>query len=204
MRNHRRLMMVCGLLVWGVGLCWAAEGSHTAGSEEKPTLLTFDPGAAVWSIIVFLLLVLALRSAAWKPILRVLHEREQFIEKSIADAAEARHQAQKLLEQYQAQLERAGEEAAAIIAAGRREAEVVRRRLHEEARKEAQEIIARARREIQLAADAARKELHDEVSELAVEMAARILRRELSVSDHRVLVAQSLEAMREVGKARLN
>jgi len=190
----------------------APTGAHAArttpageqGEEHKPALLQYDPGAAVWSIIVFVLLLILLRLTAWKPILRVLTEREEFIAKSISDAKERTEQAQRLLEDYKAQLDKAREEASAIVAEGRRDAEVAARRIQEQARKEGDDLVARARREIQLATDSARKLLHDEASELAVRVAGRIIRKELSAADHRDLVDESLKEIQSAGKVRMN
>jgi F-type H+-transporting ATPase subunit b len=204
MRSYWRLITVYGVLFLSTALCVAAEAGHAAGAENKPALLTFDPGAAVWSIIVFVLLLIALRAAAWKPILRVLTEREQFIEKSIADAKQEREQAARLLADHQARLEKAHQEAAAIVAEGRREAAVVARKIQDQARREAEEIVARARREIQLAANATLKDLYDQTADLAVQVAGGILRKELSPGDHRTLIAESLEQMQAAGQPKLN
>src|SRR5215470_6406478 len=62
----------------------AGHGGHA--EEEKPPLLSFDPGAAVWSIVVFVLLLALLRKFAWKPILEGLQQREKFIHDSIEAA----------------------------------------------------------------------------------------------------------------------
>jgi F-type H+-transporting ATPase subunit b len=190
-------------------VCAAQEHAVGGGQNEhreaaKPALLTFDPGAAVWSIVVFVVLLLLLRWTAWGPILRVLNDREQFIRKSIDDAKQEREQASRLLHDYEAQLAKAREEASAVVAEGRRDAEVVKSRLKEEARKEGEDLIARAKREIQLATDSARKELHDEVSELAVRVAAGIFKKQLTPADHKDLVAQSLKEMQAAGKVKMN
>lgn len=175
----------------------AEAGGH--GDANKPALLQFDPSAALWSIIVFLLLLVLLRLTAWKPMLRVLTEREQFIAKSIADARHEREEAARLLAEHQAQLDRAREEASAIVAEGRRDAEVVARRIQDEARAAADELIARARREIQLAVDTTRKDLQDRAAEVAVAVAGRIIRKELSAAEHRQFVAESLDQIRQAG-----
>jgi F-type H+-transporting ATPase subunit b len=200
--------LICACLALPLA-CAAQEHSAAAGHGEgdgapKPALLTFDPGAAIWSIIVFVVLLLVLRGVAWRPILRVLNDREQFIRKSIDDAKQEREQASKLLKDYEVQLAKAREQASAIVAEGRRDAEVVKNRLKEEARKEGEDLITRAKREIQLATDTARKELHDEVSELAVRVAAGILRKQLTPADHTDLVAQSLKEMQAAGKVKMN
>jgi len=180
----------------------AAGGGH--GEEEMPPLLQFDPGAAVWSIVIFVLLLVLLRATAWKPILRVLNEREEFIQKSLDDARLERQEAERLLAEYKAQLERARQEAGAIVEEGRRNAEEVRRRIQQEAREEAQDILERARRDIRLAKDAAIKDLYDQTAELAVRVASGILKKEISPEAHRQLVADSLAEMRNTGRENMN
>lgn len=187
----------------------AAHGADTHGAgaadeHAKPALLQFDPGAAIWTIIVFVLLLVVLRLAAWKPILRVLQERESFIERSIADAKDDRAKAEKLLADYRAQLDKARDETAALLDKGRQDADAVRQRMLEDARREAGEVAARARREIELAADTALKELYDRAAELSVDVARRIVSKELSADDHRRLIDESLAEMRKAGKTGMN
>ena len=224
MHNHWRLLAACGVFCVApllahaqheppraggppAGHTAAAPAAHSGGHEEeaqKPALLQFDPGAAIWAIVIFFLLLVLLRTTAWKPILRVLQEREKFIKDSIADAKREREQAEQLLGEYKAQLEKARAEVAAIIAEGRRDAEAAARRIQEQARHDADETANRARREIQLAAETARKGLHDEAAQLAVLVAGRIIRKELSPADHSALVAESLKAMQATGSSRMN
>ena len=225
MRKRWRLLVICGVLLLAPTVGWAQHdepathetpeapaapeesGSHAAdahGDHDKPSLLTYDPGASIWTIIVFVALVIALRAFAWKPILRVLNDREKFIQDSIDDAKRQNEDAQKLLADYRAQLEKSREEASAIVAEGRRDAEVVRRRLQDEAREEANAMMERARREIQLATDTAVKELYDRTAQLSVQVAAGIMRKELSPDDHRRLVQESLERMKDADPASLN
>ncbi len=179
----------------------AGDGGHDG---EKPALLQFDPGAALWSIIVFVMLLVTLRLTAWKPILRALQDRENFIAKSIDDAKREREQAERLLADYRAQLDKAREEATTIVEEGRRDSEVVGRRVQDEARAEAAAMVERARREIRLATETAIHELYNQTANLAVEVAGGIIRKELSADDHRQLVTDSLKAMEELDRTKLN
>jgi F-type H+-transporting ATPase subunit b len=175
-----------------------------SGESERPALLTFDPGVAIWTILVFLALLIILRATAWNPLLKALQDRETFIQDSIDSAKAQRDDAQRLLARYQAQLDRARVEATAIVDEGRRDAEVVRRRIQDETRQEADALLARARREIRLATDAALKELHDQTAELAVQVAERVISKELSPQEHNRLVNESLACMNTVEKKDLN
>ena len=169
------------------------------GEEAKPALLQFDPGAMIWTIIVFVVLLIVLRTVAWKPILRVLNERERFIQQSLADARTEREKAEQLRHSYEEQMTRARQDASKVVEEGRRDGEQVARRIQETARRDADELLQRAKREIQLATDTARKQLHDEVSDLAVRVARNIVRKELSAADHKALVEESLREMQSAG-----
>lgn len=183
------------------GLCAA---TAYAAEEPEPGLFDADIGNFIFTLIIFGLVVYLLGKFAWKPLLNVLNEREQTIRSSLETARQERETAERLLAEYRTQLEKARDEAAAIIAEGRRDGEVLRQHMREDAQKESEQIITRAKREIQLATDSARKELHDEASELAVRVAGRIIRKELSAADHRALVTESLNEMLGTARMKLN
>jgi F-type H+-transporting ATPase subunit b len=192
---------------------WAAAGTillataARALAEEhggKPNLFDADIGNFVFTLIIFGLVVFILGKFAWRPVLAVLNERERVIRESLATARQEREAAAALLAEYQAQLDRARQEASAIVAEGRRDAEVTARRVQDQARQETEEQLARARREIQLATDTARKQLHDEVSQLAVQVAGRVLSRQLSPTEHQALVAEALREMQTAPGVKMN
>ena len=191
--------------LWGplsaVALLTPVAASAAAGSDS---LLGGDIGNAVFTLIIFLVLVITLGKLAWKPLLNVLNERERMIRESLLTARQEREQAEKLLAEYRVQLERARADAAAIVEEGRRDAEAVRQRVLAEARQQAEETLARARREIKLAADTAATDLYDRAADLAVNLAGSILRKEISPDDHRALIAESLARMEKEGRAAMN
>jgi len=173
----------------------AAEHGEEQGS---PSLFSGDLGNAFWTLLTFLLVVFVLGKYAWKPILGALQKREEFIHRSLAEAKRDRQEAEVRLREYSEQLHRARDEATAIVEEGRRDAEIVRRQIHEEARTEADAMIARARREIGLARDTAVKELYDRVADMATEVAGRIIRKQLSPAEHRRLAEESIEELSRV------
>ncbi|TWT45139.1 ATP synthase subunit b [Phycisphaerae bacterium RAS1] len=182
----------------------AAGATHGDDHGGGGNIFAGGIGNVVWTTIIFLIVVAILGSKAWPPLLKVLKEREDSIRESLETARREREASEKLLKQYQHQLDEAGKKATAIVDEGRRDAEEVRRRIQEEARKEADETLARARREIQLATDAAIKELYDQTAALAIQAASNVVRRQLSAEDHDRLVGEALEQIRAGGKARMN
>ena len=163
---------------------------------EQPDIFAGTIGNAVITLVVFGLVIVVLGKYAWPPILHALNEREARIRAALENAQREREEADRLLAEYERKIEAARQEAAAIVEAGRRNAEEVARRIQEQARRDGAQMVERARREIQLAADAAKHEVYDLAAELAVEVAGRIIRKELAPGDHRALVAESLSEMR--------
>jgi F-type H+-transporting ATPase subunit b len=119
-------------------------------------------------------------------------------------AKKEREESAELLKKYTEQVNRAREEATAITQEGRRDAEEVRRRISAEARAEADAMIKRAKREIEIAHQDAIKEIYNAVADLSTQIAARILTREIDTEEHRDLVATALEEVKQQGKLSSN
>ena len=67
------------------------------GSSSKPNpLVQLDPGLFIWTIITFLLVLFLLSKFAWKPLLKVLQEREDEIKASLKDAEVAKTELEKV------------------------------------------------------------------------------------------------------------
>lgn len=216
-----RLLRKCGWIAVVVGMSAAlplaaaedppahaappAGDAHAAdahGDEVSP--FAGGVGNIILTLLIFGTVVVILGNKAWPVLLRTLDEREKLIRTSLEDARRERLEAEKLLVQYREQLAAARDQATAIVEEGRRDAEVVRQRIHGEAQSESEAMIARAKREIQLATDAAVKSLYDETAGLAVQIAGSVLRKELSADEHRRLVSESLERMKADASGRMN
>jgi F-type H+-transporting ATPase subunit b len=176
----------------------AQEAEHAAGGS--PNLFAGDVGNAIWTLVIFGLVVLVLGKFAWGPILTTLQTRENFIREALERAKREREEAEARLREYEARLASARAEASAIVDEGRRDAEVVKRRIEEDARHEADKMIERAKREIQIATDTATKELYTLSAKLATQMAARVIGRELSPQDHERLISEAIEGLDGAGR----
>ncbi len=192
----RRTVMRGGGVVLGVALAGPSVALAEAAIGEGPMRLDF--WQAGFTLVVFALLLIVLRAVAWKPMLKALQDREHFIRDSIETARRDRADAEKLLKDYQAQIEQSRREASAIVEEGRRDAEVLRRKVQDEARQEGDAILDRARREIQIARDTAVKDLYTLSGNLATQLASKILRRELDASAHEQLISESIEQIADM------
>lgn len=169
----------------------ATAASAAEGGESN--LFAGDIGNAVWTLVIFLVLLAVLGKFAWGPLLSTLQQRETFIRDSLLQAKKDREEAEARLAEYTEKLSEARGEATAIVEEGRRDAEVVKGRIEEEARAEADKMIERAKREIQLAQQTAIKDLYEVGGRLATEVASKVIRREISAADHERLIAESIQ-----------
>jgi F-type H+-transporting ATPase subunit b len=174
----------------------AAEAEHGGGGGWSP--FQGDFGNFLWTLVTLTVVYLVLKRFAWKPLLDALQSRENFIEDSLRQAAEARDQAESQLREYEARLASARDEVEAMLEEGRRDAAALREREHDKGREEAQQELERAKREIHIATDTAIRNLYERAAELSTSAAGKILARELSPADHERLVAEAIEAL---GKA---
>jgi len=186
-----------GLVALAAPLALAEEAAEHAA--EQPNIFSGTIGNAIWTLVIFGLVIVVLGKYAWGPILNLLNERERKIRESLEMAKREREEAERVLEKYTQQIEQARAEASKIVDAGRKNGEEVARRIQEQAREEAGQMVERARQEIKLATEAAKKEVFDVAAELAVEVAGRIIKKELSPADHKGLVAESIEQMKSSG-----
>ena len=143
-------------------------------------LVTPDFGLLFWMVLSFAILLFILKKFAWKPVLKMIKEREDSIAKQL-DAAKA---AKEQMEQLNAENEKIMKQARAEREEMLREAKATKDKIVAEAQDaakiEADKIISAARAEIQAEKDAAMAELSEKVGQLSIEIAEKILRRELS------------------------
>ena len=199
MRCRIDLRSVTALIgVLSVGATSAAMGAE-GGHDEAPSLFDGTIVNSIVTLVIFITALGVLGKFAWGPILGALQKREDFIRDSLAQAKKDRAEAEASLKAYTDKLDKARGEATAIVEEGRRDAEVVRQRVQSEARSEAETMITRAKREIDLARDEAIKDLYNRTAEMATVVAARAIRKELTPEEHDRLLSQSLEEIKTLG-----
>jgi F-type H+-transporting ATPase subunit b len=173
----------------------AAEHESSAQDSapaEAPNPMVFNPDLAVFSALVFLLLVVFLGKYAWPTIAAALDERERSIADNIA-AAEAKHEeAKRLLAAHEAKLAAAAGEVRELLEEARRHAEQTKSRIVADAKQAAKDESARAIREVELAKDAAMQELAVSSANLAIDLAGKVVHEQLSKDKHNQLVREAL------------
>jgi F-type H+-transporting ATPase subunit b len=171
------------------------EGAH-GGSNINP--LSFETDLALWTAVVFLVLLAILGKYAWRPISEALEKREQRIADQIAAAEQANTDARQVLTEYQAKLAGSEAEVREILEKGRREAEDLGRQMLDKTRQDAEHERERALREIDAATAGAVKELAARSADLAVELAGKIVQARLDPTEHARLVEQAVAGFAKI------
>ncbi|HPI21938.1 MAG TPA: F0F1 ATP synthase subunit B [Spirochaetota bacterium] len=157
-----------------------------------------DPGLYLWTLVTFIVLVLILWKAAWKPLVEALDLRAEKVRNDIETAEKNRIEAEKIFEDHKAMMNNAKNEAAKLIADGKADAERLRSGLLEKANEEAQKIMEHAKREITLSKDKALGELKNEIALLSTEIASKIIVKNLKPEDQKAIVEEALTKIRTV------
>jgi len=143
-------------------------------------LLVPSFGLLIWTFLAFFILLFILKKFAWKPILNSLKERENGIADSLATAERAKAEIAQFKNENEVMMARAREERAELL----KEAKITKDRIiseaKEQAKLEANRIIADAQEAINNQKMAALTDVKNQVGTLALDVAEKVLRRELS------------------------
>ena len=198
MSKMTKNFILLGLSIVAMTAVPAGAAESTGGhADETISIFAGNLGNAIWTLLIFFLVLLVLGKYAWKPILAGLQRREAFIRESLESAKRDREDAEARLKQYEEKLTAARDEAASIVDEGRRDAGVVKRKIEEDARASAEAMLDRAKREIGVARDTALRDLYEQSAGLAMNMATTVLKRQLSPEDHQRLVSDALSELRK-------
>jgi len=151
------------------------------------------------TFVLFLVFAVVLGKFAWKPLLKMIEEREREIRDAVDGAQKASADAQALLEKHKELLREAGREREEILKRAVQEADTLKAELQEKARSESEQMVERAREEVLREKATAILELRKEVADLAISAAAKIVTSSLSTDTQRKLVD---EFVAQLSKAR--
>ena len=143
-------------------------------------LITPSVGLIFWTAVVFIILLVLLRSLAWKPILSAVKEREQSIEDALNAAKKAKEEMALLNAQNEKIMKEARAERDAILKEAREMKENIINEAKNSATVEANKFIENAKTAIQNEKASAMADIKNQVGQLSIEIAEKILTKELA------------------------
>ena len=151
-------------------------------------LLGVNPWTALFTLANTVALFLVMKKFLFKPVMKIIEDRQQEIDGMYKDAGEAKEQAQALQAEYQEKLSAAQETSERLVkeavARGQhREEEIIR-----QANQEASAILEKASADIALEKKKAINDAKDEISDIALAIAGKVVGRELNNNDQSELI----------------
>jgi F-type H+-transporting ATPase subunit b len=154
---------------------------------------------ALWTVVVFLLLLFILRKVAWKPMLEGLQKREENIRSALEEAKRSHEESQKLRAEMTAQMAAAQDKIKATLDEARRDAQSMSDDLISKAKTEISAERQRLHREVTMARDQALEAISTHTAELATLVASKALGRGVAIDDQDRLIHEALADLGQRG-----
>jgi F-type H+-transporting ATPase subunit b len=170
--------------------------ANTAGTiplaSSGSFLVSPGVGLMIWTLVLFIVTMWVLSRIAFPRIQEALDRRANAIRESIEAADRQRKEADQLLEEYRQRLKEAREQADDIVARARRAAEAVEAEAKASGTQKREELVAAARRDIEIETRRSLERIRKEVADLTVLATETVTRKSLDAEDHKRLVEEAL------------
>ena len=160
-----------------------------------PSILPLDLQQILSQALSFLLLLWVLKRFAWRPLLGVLDARRARIEEESSRAAQHTVELERLKVELHHRLSKIDEETRSRIQQAIQDGRRIAMEIQDEARSQAQGILAKSKETIALELAKARVALRDELAEMAIETTERLLRQKLDPETDKAIVEHILEQL---------
>jgi len=151
------------------------------------------PSELIWTMINFAILLWGLHKFLYKPLIGAIQARDDEINNNLRKAAEDRAEAERLRQEFEAQIANAQREAQEIINKAIKNATAAKEQIEAEARARASELLENATQTIEREKQKALAELRLEVANLAVAVAGKVIEKSLDTEEHRRLADRFVE-----------
>ena len=159
-------------------------------------LLTPELGTYFWSLVIFLTVLFVLKKYAWNPLLDFLEEREKDIAESLEMAESAKTNLEKIKDESEKILNKAKKEGKTIVSDSKLRAEESANKILDDAKAKSNEFLDDAKSKIEIEKKRAIKEIKEEVVDLSLELATKVLQRNVKDDDNNKFIKSSLEAVK--------
>lgn len=158
--------------------------------------MSLDLGQIVTQIIAFLVMLWILKRYGWKPILSLLHEREDKIRLEFDKIAAKQNESQELVDKYEAKLKEIHAESRRIIRDAATQGRKVAAEIQEQAQAQAREIVEQAKTDVKREIDEAYIHLRKDMVEMVVKVSEKLMGQKLDDESNKKLIADFVEEPR--------
>lgn len=165
---------------------------------EAESFISINVLTALFTLINMILSFLILKKFLFKPVKKMIDDRQQEIDGLYADADSRIASAESMRDEYAAKLAGAKEESAELLRSARLSAQQKSDEIVRSAKDEASAIKQKAMNDIALEKKKALNEVKDDISGIALEIAEKVVQKELKPDDQSALVDEFIEKMGDV------
>ena len=151
-------------------------------------LVTIDPWTLIAQLLNLFIQVMLIKKFLFKPIREILAKRKALADAELADAAKAKEEAESLKSEYEESMKQARDKANDILNTAQKSATQQSEEIIREANAQAVSIKSKAERDIEQERRKAVNEIKDEIGDMAMEIAGKVIGREINSSDHEKLI----------------
>jgi F-type H+-transporting ATPase subunit b len=156
--------------------------------------------ALIFQAVSFILLFVLLSLVAYKPLLKILGERQKRIKESLEEAESVKEQSAHAEEEVKKQVQAASQRGQEIIAQATKTSDEIRAKAQDLAKQDAEAIIARGHQAVKAEREATIDELRGEFADLTVLAAGKVVGASLDKGSHKKLIDKVLEESQTLNK----
>ena len=158
-------------------------------------MLQLEPGMIIWTWVTFLVLLAVLYKVAWKPLVKIIEDRENAIEENLRNAQQDREHSETLLKEQEAKLTKTHEEVKAILEDSRQLAEKTKKEITEQAKSDAEKLLNRGKADLEREKLDALNSLKKEISSLVIKASSKVIGEALDEKKHQNVIEQSIKQL---------
>lgn len=162
------------------------------GRAWYEALVSINPTTIIFTLINTFIIFLIFRIFLYKPVCKILDQRNELAAKEISDAQAAKESAQKTEQEYLEKLADAKAEAAEIMKQATARAQAREEEIISDANQKASEIRAKAEEAIERDKKRAMNEIKDEISDIVILAATKVVEKEISAKDNEEIISNFL------------
>lgn len=161
------------------------------------SFIGLNPWTALFTLINLVITFLILKKFLFKPVKKMIDDRQKEIDDTYQAADTAKAEAEALRSDYHSRLSNAKTEAAGIIQSATVDAQQRGEQIVRQARQDADQLREKANADIARERRKALNEVKDDISTIAVDIAEKVVKKELNAKDQQALIEQFIQEMGE-------
>ncbi|MCH5464703.1 F0F1 ATP synthase subunit B [Levilactobacillus tujiorum] len=152
-------------------------------------------GDSIFYVVCFLLLMWIVKVLAWKPVTKMMQDRADKISNDIDSAENSRNEAADLVQKRQTALANSRSEAQTIVNDAKTNGQQQREQIVTQAQADVQTLKQNAQKDIEQERQDALVNARNDVADLSIEIASKIIQRELKADDQKALIDSYIEGL---------